>query len=128
MNVFELRDSLIADYSSYIRSFIRIRDTKVSALVQSHLDDGLLWPDPLIQLNPAFRYAGTIDDLVAAGCLHPEASRIFRVGKQDGSGKVLRLYQHQAEAISRHWFSKWTAGTSGCGRLPRANDPDRRRG
>ncbi len=29
MNVFELRERLISDYSSYIRSFIRIRDERV---------------------------------------------------------------------------------------------------
>jgi hypothetical protein len=61
MNVFELRDKLIEDYSSYIRSFIRTRDDRVDALVTSCLDQGLLWSDPLI---PAFQYAGTIEDLV----------------------------------------------------------------
>ena len=35
MNVFELRERLISDYSSYIRSFIRIRDERVDALVTS---------------------------------------------------------------------------------------------
>jgi len=81
MNVFELRERLISDYSSYIRSFIRIRDERVDALVTSCLDQGRLWPDPLIQLNPSFQYAGTIDDLVAEGLLHSECTRIFRTGK-----------------------------------------------
>ena len=101
MNVFELREKLIDDYSSYIRSFIRIRDERVDALVTSCLDQGLLWPDPLIQLNPAFQYAGTIDDLVAEGILHPECARVFRIGKDKGAGKPLRLYQHQADAIRK---------------------------
>lgn len=99
MNVFELRERLIADYSAYIRSFIRIRDPRVDGLVKSCLDEGLLWPDPLIQLNPAFQYAGTIDDLVQSGLLHPECGRVFRIGKDKGTGKPLRLYQHQADAI-----------------------------
>src|SRR5271169_755686 len=84
MNVFELRERLISDYSSYIRSFIRIRDERVGALVTSCLDQGRLWPDPLIQLNPSFQYAGTIDDLVAEGVLHSECIRIFRAGKDKG--------------------------------------------
>jgi len=79
MNVFELRERLISDYSAYIRSFIRIRDERVGALVTSCLDQGRLWPDPLIQLNPSFQYAGTIDDLVAEG------GPAFRV-HQDFSG------------------------------------------
>ena len=37
MNVFELRERLINDYSSYIRSFIRIRDERIDGLVSSYL-------------------------------------------------------------------------------------------
>ena len=94
MNVFELRELLINDYSSYIRSFIRIRDERIDKLVASCLDQGILWPDPLIQLNPSFQYAGTIDDLVTEGVLHSECARVFRAGKDKGLGKTLRLYQH----------------------------------
>lgn len=42
LNVFELREKLITDYSSYIRNFIRIRDTRVDARVKSCLDQGVL--------------------------------------------------------------------------------------
>ena len=101
MNVFELRERLISDYSSYIRSFIRIRDSRIDALVTSCLDQGRLWPDPLIQLNPSFQYDGNVDDLVSQGVLHPECTRIFRAGKGATDGKALRLYQHQADAIRR---------------------------
>jgi hypothetical protein len=75
-----IRTSRAADrrlyYSSYIRSFIGIRDQRVDALVTSRLNQGRLWPDPLIQLNPSFQYAGTIEDLVAEGVLHSECNRI----------------------------------------------------
>src|ERR1022692_2574859 len=115
MNVFELRERLISDYSSYIRSFIRIRDERVDALVTSCLDQGRLWPDPLIQLNPSFQYAGTIDDLVAEGVLHSECTRIFRAGKDKGEGKPLRLYQHQADAIRRARAGRNYVLTTGTG-------------
>jgi len=115
MNVFELRERLISDYSSYIRSFIRIRDERVDALVTSCLDQGRLWPDPLIQLNPSFQYAGTIDDLVAEGLLHSECTRIFRTGKDKGEGKPLRLYQHQADAIRRARAGRNYVLTTGTG-------------
>ena len=54
MNVFELRDRLIADYSGYVNSFIEIRDDRVKACVDAGLKEGVLWPDPRIALNPAF--------------------------------------------------------------------------
>ena len=53
MDVFQLRNRLVDDYSSYIRSFIQIRDERISRLVDQEISDGLLWPDPLIQLNPS---------------------------------------------------------------------------
>src|SRR5450631_1471108 len=101
MNVFELRDRLISDYSSYIRSFIKIRDERVDALVTSCLDQGLLWPDPLIQLNPNFEFAGSVEAMCSEGILHPECARIFRARKLEGVGKTLQLYRHQAEAIKK---------------------------
>ena len=65
------------------------------------LDDGLLWPDPQIGLNPAFEPGGTIDELVAEGLLHPECEPIFRVGKtaHDAVGRPMTLHRHQVDAI-----------------------------
>ena len=63
MDVFALRDRLIEDYSSYIRSFINIQDQRVAEYVRQELERGLLWPDPLIQLNPSFEPGPWVDDL-----------------------------------------------------------------
>src|SRR5215204_5075448 len=64
------------------------------------LDEGLLWPDPLIQLNPSFEAGESIDELVDEGVLHEECARIFRVKKDPHDpGKDLRLHRHQSEAI-----------------------------
>lgn len=82
MKVFEIYRDLIKDYSDYIRSFIQIRDSKINNYVQKALDNGHLWPEPLIQLNPAFEPGGTIDELVDREILHPECSRIFRINKE----------------------------------------------
>ena len=51
MDVFNLRNKLIDDYSSYISSFINILDERIRQKVDQELRDGLLWPDPLLQLN-----------------------------------------------------------------------------
>jgi ATP-dependent helicase YprA (DUF1998 family) len=99
MNVFDLRNRLVADYADYIRSFIRIRDNNIRDKVEGWLNAGRLWPDPLIQLNPNFEFAGSIENLVAEGTLHSECARVFRAKKNDGVGKTLRLYRHQAQAI-----------------------------
>lgn len=100
MNVFELNRHLIHDYSSYIRSFIQIRDKRINKYVQQCLDNGLLWPEPLIQLNPSFQPGEWIDELVEKGILHQECSRIFRINKdQQEEGQPLRLHRHQVDAI-----------------------------
>ncbi|HXF72477.1 MAG TPA: DEAD/DEAH box helicase [Actinomycetota bacterium] len=107
MDVFQLRDRVIADYRDYATSFVQISDERIREHVERELDAGLLWPEPLIQLNPTFEVGGTIDDLVARGVLHPECSRIFR-HKPDPDdpdpdlppeGRPIRLHRHQVEAI-----------------------------
>ena len=81
MNIFDLRNQLITDYANYIKSFIRIRDSRISRRVEDEMGQGLLWPDPLIQLNPSFLPGSSIDELVAEGTLETECSRIFRRDK-----------------------------------------------
>jgi ATP-dependent helicase YprA (DUF1998 family)/very-short-patch-repair endonuclease len=100
MDVFDLRNNLIADYATYIRSFIRIRDRRTQDYVQASLEEGLLWPDPLIQLNPSFEPGAWIDDLVNDGTLHAECASIFRIKTDpDTRGKPMRLHKHQTDAI-----------------------------
>lgn len=93
MNVFEMRDRLVADYSDYIGSFIRIRDRSIREMVDAELRSGLLWPHPLMQLNPAYRPGLTIHELADEGLLHPTCRRIFRIGKSGPEeGRSLRLH------------------------------------
>src|SRR5262245_14154255 len=100
MNVFALRHRLVGDYQAFITSFLTIADQRIRAHVDEALVAGLLWPDPLIQLNPAFEPGEWIDELVGAGVLHPECGRVFRI-KPDlhGQGRSLRLHRHQADAV-----------------------------
>lgn len=100
MDVFDLHNRVITDYSDYTKSFIRIADDRIKKAVDDAVDRGLLWPDPLLQLNPAFEPGDTIDDLVREGILLEECSRIFRIKtEQDQVGKPLRLHRHQSESI-----------------------------
>jgi ATP-dependent helicase YprA (DUF1998 family)/very-short-patch-repair endonuclease len=100
MDVFALRNQLIKDYATYIESFINIGDARIRQHVDRELDEGLLWPDPLLQLNPSFEPGPWIDDLVADGTLHPLCSDIFRIKPAGEPGKPLRLHKHQADAIN----------------------------
>jgi ATP-dependent helicase YprA (DUF1998 family) len=100
MNVFDLRNRLIEDYSRFVRSFINIRDERIVKYVNRELEDGALWPEPLVQLNPAFEPGETVDDLVASGVIHSECGSIFRIkDAPNEQGRPLRLYRHQADAV-----------------------------
>src|SRR5215218_7519163 len=81
MDVFAVRDQLVSDYRHYAESFLTIKDERIRAHVGRELDEGLLWPDPPLQLNPAFESGGYIDDLVHEGVLHKECARVFRTGR-----------------------------------------------
>jgi len=100
MNVFSIRNRLIADYQSYVGSFINIRNPRIREKVEQEMESGLLFPDPLIQLNPAFERGKRIEELISEGMLHEECAKIFRVGKEgEHYGKELNLHRHQEEAI-----------------------------
>jgi very-short-patch-repair endonuclease len=102
MDVFELRDAVIGDYEAFVKGFLNVRDDRIRAVIERTLADGLLWPEPWLSLNPKFTSGGTVDDLVAAGTLHSECGRAFRMGKDvdpSGQGSALSLYRHQVDAI-----------------------------
>lgn len=100
MDVFALRDAVIGDYQAFIQGFLHIRDDRIRAAVQVSLDDGVLWPEPWLSLNPKFTVGGTIDALAEDGLLHAGCKAAFRLGKGPGSsGTQLTLFRHQVEAI-----------------------------
>jgi len=98
MNVFDLRTRLVSDYSKFVRSFIQIQDDRILGTLHTELEEGLLWPEPLIQLNPAYESGEHVSDLVSDGTLHRQCADIFRKPTDKGAGP-LRLYKHQSEAI-----------------------------
>ena len=95
MDVFALRERVVSDYKSYIESFVRIRDSRINGFVQEQFSSGMLWPDPILQLNPAYENGPTLDDLAAKGTILPGTAKFFR--RSDGG--PIRLYRHQDEAI-----------------------------
>jgi len=63
MDVFALRNRVVDDYKKYIESFVRIRDEKIEKFVREEFASGVLWPDPILQLNPAYQPGSTLDEL-----------------------------------------------------------------
>ena len=106
MIVFQTHSRIVADYATYIRSFLRIADPAIRAKVEGELDKGKLWPEPLLQFNPSFKMFGSLEDLAMAGRLHPDIRDIF---------KGYTLYQHQVQAIELGTSGQDFVVTSGTG-------------
>jgi len=53
MNVFDIHGRLIEDYELYVKSFIQIKDERIHEKVEQEIENGLLWPPLLVQLNPS---------------------------------------------------------------------------
>ena len=100
MDAFELHQHVVADYAAYTKSFIRISDERIAETVRREISEGILWPEPLLHLNPSFATGQKVDALVSEGVLHEDCGRIFRIKKNDNDfGRDLRLHLHQEQAI-----------------------------
>ena len=79
MDAFGVLDEVLRDYESFVAGFLNIKDGRVRQKVEKEIDDGLLWPEPWLALNPAFEPGGTVTDLIDREILHPANREIFRV-------------------------------------------------
>lgn len=64
MDVFEIRNHLVADYERFSRSFTKIRAADIQRNVQDAYAAGRYWPSSLIQLNPRFVAGSSVEQLV----------------------------------------------------------------
>lgn len=100
MDVFDLRKKVIGEYADYVGGFVTIRDPRLRAHVHAEMEPGVLWPQPLLQLNPAFEPGESLAALVEAGALHRGCLEIFRdKPSQNEDRGPLRNHQHQVEGI-----------------------------
>jgi len=106
MNVFETHAKIVGDYASYIRSFINIADPAIRQTVEAALAEGKLWPEPLLQFNPAYEMVGSVAEIAKTGALHGAITDIFR---------GYSLYRHQLEAIKLGTAAQDFVVTSGTG-------------
>ena len=80
MDVFALRDNLIHEYGEYVSSFINVRDDRIRQKVDSWFDQGRLWPDPMVGLNPTFATGADHRRASCHGTLHARAARSSALG------------------------------------------------
>lgn len=100
MDAFEVLNDVLEDYKSFVQGFLNIRDPEVLSKVQRDVDNGLLWPEPWLALNPAFESGGSVEDLVDRGLLHPDNRGIFCARTpSDAAGEEIVFHRHQVEAI-----------------------------
>ncbi len=112
MNIFELHESALSDYRDFVRSFFLIADERARSFVEQALEEEQqLWPEPLVQLSPAYAPGPSVDDLAREGLLAQETARIFC--RPDGT--PFRLYRHQEEAIRKALAGESFVVTSGTG-------------
>jgi len=111
-SIFDLHRLVMDDYRDFVHSFIQIADERAQKFVEKALlQEEHLWPEPLLQLSPAYKRAASVDELAERGLIHPETARIFRTR----DGRPFQLYQHQVEAIEKAARGESFVVTSGTG-------------
>ncbi|PNW36740.1 UNVERIFIED_CONTAM: hypothetical protein BEN50_02015 [Euhalothece sp. KZN 001] len=106
LDIFRFRDEVVNDYRRYIESFLTIRDLRVYHFIQQALNQGHLWRDPLIQLNPAYEKTATTQELIQNGVLHSHCQQYF---------PNFHFYKHQEDAIHRAQNNEPYVLTTGTG-------------
>ncbi len=100
MDAFGVLDQVLGDYQSFVEGFLNIKDEQVRAKVDTEVQDGLLWPEPWLALNPAFESGGSVGELVDRGVLHPMTREIFRFRADEHEpGQEATFHRHQTEAF-----------------------------
>ncbi|VVJ19635.1 Helicase [Amycolatopsis camponoti] len=100
MDAFAALGEVLEDYKAFVRGFLNIRDPEILAKVQREVDNGLMWPEPWLALNPAFEPGGSVGELVDRGLLHPDNRGIFRArATSSADGQEIAFHQHQVDAI-----------------------------
>ncbi len=110
-SIFDLHAAVIDDYRQFVESFIHIADDRIRAAVERTIADQRLWPEPLVQVSPAYAAAPTVDELAQDGIIQPETAHFFRTP----TNQPFRLYQHQYDALQCAQRRKSFVVTSGTG-------------
>jgi len=101
LDIFSLRDFIVGEYRNFATSFTKIFADDIRQQVDAIYAEGRFWPDPLLQINPAYKYSTpanpprALQQLIDGGALDPRTAEIFQA-----DGTPLSLYKHQEQAIT----------------------------
>jgi ATP-dependent helicase YprA (DUF1998 family) len=112
MTVFDLHRAALDEYRRFVRAYIPIASQRIRDYVDQALGEtSLLWPEPLIQLSPAYQPGPNMDELASRDLIARETAAIFRAP----DGRPFHLYRHQQQAIERAAQGRSFVVTSGTG-------------
>ena len=60
MTIFDLDRHVVREYERFARSFTSIQAPDLNRKTTEAYDGNRFWPEPMIQLNPRFKSAGTV--------------------------------------------------------------------
>ncbi|TAK28617.1 MAG: hypothetical protein EPO40_12940, partial [Myxococcaceae bacterium] len=117
LDVFALRDTVVAEYERFATSFTRIHADDIREQIAAVYAGARYWPEPLLQINPSYKEGPTVEELVHDGKLHPGCADIFRAGAGAGGtrGETLRLHKHQQQAVDIAALGESYVVTTGTG-------------
>jgi Lhr-like helicase len=117
MDVFDLRQRLVGDYSAFARSFTTIRAADIRQALDAEYNSGRFWPDPLISVNPRFQRGPNADELAASAEILPSTAKVFRLRDVSGEPPVpFHMHQSNALAIARQGRSFVVTTGTGSGK------------
>jgi superfamily II DNA/RNA helicase len=90
-DIFDFHKNVIESFERFSRSFSTIRAKDIRETVDEEYAHKRYWPAPLIQINPNYKKAFTVGDLVKDDTLHPVCGKVFQ---------NFHLYTHQQEALA----------------------------
>ena len=111
LDPFLLNDQARKTYEEYLRATVNVAEPRLAQFVNDELDQGLLWPDPYLQISPQFEKGPSLDELAANGTIHVGTARFFR----EKNGDTIRLHRHQQEALQHGLAGNSFAVATGTG-------------
>lgn len=106
LDIFSIHKDIISEYKHFVNSFINIKDEKIKQEIETKINQGNYWPEPLIHFNPSFELGESVSSLCNKGVLSSKINDIF---------KGYQLFKHQVEAISKGTKGEDFIVTSGTG-------------
>jgi hypothetical protein len=76
-DVFRLREHVVREYREYVESFVHVLEPRIDGFGRARLAGGELWPEAVLQLNPAYEQGGTLGRLAGRGDILAETARFF---------------------------------------------------